>query len=344
MNRLKEAATPAAALLVTALLAAPAADTAVRAPQRAATAGTTSLVVFGGRSAAQRHDGSAAKLDATLADLATHAGKLRPGHEIEDLHALNPAARFVKSASGEPLVLVDAVTRGNPARLRDALVRLGLQRPAVFANDVGGWLPVAALGSATARTELLAMRAALMRSRAANIVATQGDFAQGSSALRSAYPGLNGAGVTVGILSDSFNCYGVYDQPGSGVPASGQQGYAPNGFASTDASVDETSGALTAKVNVLEEASCLQYGAPTLLPDADEGRAMLQIVHAVAPGASLAFYTADNSEADFASGILALAAQGAKVIADDTGYFDEPFYQDGIVAQSVDIVESEGVA
>jgi subtilisin family serine protease len=71
---------------------------------------------------------------------------------------------------------------------------------------------------------------------------------------------------------------------------------------------------------------------------------MLQIVHDVAPGASLAFYTADNSEADFANGIVALATAGAKVEADDTVYFDEPFFQDGILAQAVDQVEAQGVA
>jgi len=71
---------------------------------------------------------------------------------------------------------------------------------------------------------------------------------------------------------------------------------------------------------------------------------MLQIIHDVAPGASLAFYTATNSEADFANGITALAAAGATVIADDVGYFDEPFYQDGIVAQAIDTVEAKGVA
>jgi subtilisin family serine protease len=71
---------------------------------------------------------------------------------------------------------------------------------------------------------------------------------------------------------------------------------------------------------------------------------MLQIVHDVAPGASLSFYTAENSEADFASGIGALAKAGAKVIVDDVGYFDEPFFQDGEVAQAIDAVAAGGVA
>src|SRR6202023_2448560 len=110
-----------------------------------------------------------------------------------------------------------------------------------------------------------------------------------------------------------------------------------------------------ANVNVLQEADpqgggCMNYGAPTQQPFGDEGRAMLQIVHDVAPGASLAFYTADNGEADFAAGIGKLAAAvsaggaGARVIADDVGYFDEPFFQDGIVAQAIDAAEANGVA
>jgi subtilisin family serine protease len=78
-------------------------------------------------------------------------------------------------------------------------------------------------------------------------------------------------------------------------------------------------------------------------PFGDEGRAMLQIVHDVAPGAALAFYTAENGEADFATGIGKLATAGAKVIADDVGFFDEPFFQEGLIAQAVDAVEASGV-
>ncbi len=175
---------------------------------------------------------------------------------------------------------------------------------------------------------------------------------QHSALVRSSYSGITGTGVTVGVLSDSFDCYSVYAAPGSGVPASGNEGYAPNGF-TADYATDVSTGALPAGVTVLAEpytstpsaaGNCLAYGAPTQTPFTDEGRAMLQIVHAVAPGAALAFYTADDSEADFASGITALAAFGAKVIADDVGYFDEPFFQDGLVAQAVDTVEAGGVA
>ena len=70
---------------------------------------------------------------------------------------------------------------------------------------------------------------------------------------------------------------------------------------------------------------------------------MMQIVHDIAPGASLAFYTAFESEQDFANGILALAAAGCKVICDDVSYFDEPFFQNGVVAQAIKTVEAEGV-
>ncbi|MBV8743305.1 MAG: hypothetical protein JOZ12_16065, partial [Sinobacteraceae bacterium] len=118
------------------------------------------------------------------------------------------------------------------------------------------------------------------------------------------------------------------------------------GFLNTAAD-DASSGDLPMSVNVLsgdEKTFCMNYGAPVFLPFTDEGRAMAQIVHDVAPGAALSFYTAENSEADFAKGIVALATAGAKVIADDVGYYDEPFYQDGVVAQAIDQVNGMGVS
>src|SRR5580700_6138666 len=135
--------------------------------------------------------------------------------------------------------------------------------------------------------------------------------AQVQQALDESGLSVTGAGIKVGVLSDSFNNLG-------------------------GAAADEASGALppAADIQVLSD-----YAAN----GSDEGRAMMQIVHDIAPGASLAFYTAFNSAQDFANGILALAAAGCKVICDDVSYFDEPFFQNGVIAQAIQRVEAEGV-
>ncbi|HSY95972.1 MAG TPA: S8 family serine peptidase, partial [Steroidobacteraceae bacterium] len=341
------------ALAVLTTMAAVATVSSLRHPhlRPAAAPGTAHLLAFGSRSLQQRSTAAGAKFDGALADLSRHAARVSADRAIEDLRSLAPAVRFKQTSPGAtPLVLIDAVTRGDPERLKAALVALGLQHPAVYSNDVGGWLPVTQLDAATARDEVHAIRAAMSRTRS-GAVTSQGDFVQHSDVVRSANS-LTGAGVTVGVLSDSYDCYAVY--AANHVAAGGAAGYANNGFTAT-AATDVSTGDLPATVNVLEEAEagqggCMNYNPPIQLPFGDEGRAMLQIVHDVAPGASLAFYTAENSEADFANGIGKLAAPvasggaGATVIADDVGYFDEPFFQDGIVAQAIDAVQAQGVA
>lgn len=312
------------------------------------TPGKSLLYIAGSRSAQQqRENTSASKFDGSLAEISRHVAALRAGHEIEDLHALNPVAKFAQTASSStPLVSIDAITTGDPQKLEAALIGLGLQHAAQYSNDVGGWLPINELDAAAALDEVHAIRAAMSRARSGAIT-SQGDYAQNSDLVRS-QNALTGAGVTVGILSDSYDCYQQYQDAGNPLPG-GDQGYANNGFTAT-ATTDISTGDIPSSVNVLEEAKCQNYGAPLQLPLGDEGRAMMQIVHDVAPGAALAFYTAENSEADFASGIAKLAAPvasggaGAKIIVDDVGYFDEPFFQDGLVAEAVNTVEANGVA
>ncbi|WP_293368805.1 S8 family serine peptidase [Nevskia sp.] len=75
----------------------------------------------------------------------------------------------------------------------------------------------------------------------------------------------------------------------------------------------------------------------------DEGTAMLEIIHDMAPSARLGFATAFNGEASFAQNILDLAAAGCTIIVDDVIYLDESPWQDGPVAQSVNAVTSDGV-
>ena len=74
----------------------------------------------------------------------------------------------------------------------------------------------------------------------------------------------------------------------------------------------------------------------------DEGRAMLEQIHDIAPGASLGFASAFNGEVQFASNIQSLYSAGYKTIVDDVGYADEPAFQDGVVSQAVNTITAAG--
>ena len=356
MHRITFIRVTVSTLVLTAILGTAAATNAV-APARArsatqpqaasrsaaAAAALGRLSVYGGRSAAQLRSGVGAKLDAALAALARQSSQVRAPATLTQLRALNPAAHYaIEPTSGSAYVAVDAITRGDPAQLRAALVRLGMRHPAVYLNDVGGWLPVSAITQAATLTELHAMRASLSRTQA-GAVTSQGDYVMRADTLRSS-AGVDGTGITVGVLSDSYNCFAQY---AGKLPQTGNNGYANNGFpvsiAARIASDDISSGDLPASADILEESQCMDYD-PHFLPNGDEGRAMMQVVHDVAPGAKLAFHTATASEADFANGIQALANAGAQIIVDDVTYFDEPFFQDGLLAQAVDTVNAAGVA
>ncbi|MEM7772028.1 MAG: S8 family serine peptidase [Cyanobacteria bacterium P01_A01_bin.37] len=138
-------------------------------------------------------------------------------------------------------------------------------------------------------------------------VITEGDRAMRSDHARFNH-NLDGTGIRIGIISDSFNAFG-------------------------NSSDDVANGDLPGNSNPN------QYRQPVqVLQDdpqgIDEGRAMAQIIHDVAPGAELLFY-APTSVPDFAQGIDALVEAGADIIVDDLGFSDQPFFQDGPVSQAV---------
>lgn len=75
----------------------------------------------------------------------------------------------------------------------------------------------------------------------------------------------------------------------------------------------------------------------------DEGAAMMEIVHDLAPGAKLFFATANGSQANFANHIRTLRfTYGCDIIVDDYTYFEEAAFQDGIIASAVNDVTAEG--
>src|SRR5439155_14907288 len=78
----------------------------------------------------------------------------------------------------------------------------------------------------------------------------------------------------------------------------------------------------------------------------DEGTALLEILYDLVPEARLGFATSSGGDAAFAQSILDLADPGkggCKVVVDDTDYFSESPFQDGIIAQAVNTVTAAGV-
>jgi hypothetical protein len=167
-------------------------------------------------------------------------------------------------------------------------------------------------------------------------VVTEGDRQLEAARARNDF-GVDGSGVTVGILSDSFNQWetaptseasdvATGDLPGPGNPCGFERPvkvvtpFIPGAYPEPEEEPE----------NPAEEGSV------------DEGRGMAQIVHDIAPGANLDFASAFNGELAFAKAIRDLHAEGAQVIADDVVYFDEPFYQDGPIAAAVNEVVSQG--
>ena len=72
---------------------------------------------------------------------------------------------------------------------------------------------------------------------------------------------------------------------------------------------------------------------------------MAQIVHDLAPGAAIDFATAFSGELGFAENVAATWPRaGAKVIADDVAYLEEPFFQDGPVASAVGEAVASGAS
>ena len=148
-------------------------------------------------------------------------------------------------------------------------------------------------------------------------VTTEGDATHRAFDARTTFL-VNGSGLKIGVLSDSANFNGAL----AAAQATGD--------------MPPTCPAGPPCFTMVQDFP----GPPT---PTNEGLAMLEIVYDMAPGASLFFATADISEASFAQNILDLRnISHCDIIIDDVFYFDEPVFQDGIVAQAVTTVAQDG--
>jgi len=117
--------------------------------------------------------------------------------------------------------------------------------------------------------------------------------------------GVDGAGIKVGVISDGVDS----------LAASQMTGDLPN---------------------------VVQVGDPG---SGDEGTAILEIVHDIAPGADLAFHSGGDpiTSLGFIDAIEFFTNNGADVIVDDIGFLSEPFFQDGSVAQAAAGAVNNGI-
>jgi hypothetical protein len=118
--------------------------------------------------------------------------------------AFKPSNPLMRIIDGR--VVIDAVASDDVHALQAALEALGMQGAVAFGRIVSGWMPISAIEAMAALASLQFARAAYATTNV-GLVTSQGDQAMRAAVARATF-GVDGTGVTVGVLSDSFNCLG----------------------------------------------------------------------------------------------------------------------------------------
>ncbi len=210
---------------------------------------------------------------------------------------------------------VEIRTNGKvPKTLRKSVVSFGgsVQSFQKSAGHVHATVPTAALTALAADPSVVSIRCPSHMATSVGALTSQGYVVMGSRSV-TRQMGVNGTGVTVGVLSDS---------------------------------------ASQARIDALKASGDLNAADSVLVPyddgaggdmATDEGAAMMEIVQDMAPGATVIFATAGPTAQNFAANIEALAAAGCTIIVDDVGYSGDGPFQDDVIARGVDAVTAEGV-
>ena len=172
------------------------------------------------------------------------------------------------------------------------LARLGAEVTSLFPHDIRARVPLGAIEDLAAIPEVIYIMPAATYMTNVTNI-SEGDATHGAALARSIFPSANGTGVRVGVLSDGVDSLAALQGTGD-LPA----------------------------VTVL----------PGQAGSGNEGAAMLEIVHDLAPNAQLFFATALPNPVQFAQNIRDLRTAGCDIIIDDFTYFVETPFQNGQAA------------
>ncbi len=244
---------------------------------------------------------------------------------LAHLREVHPRAQ--SDATGRVIVEFILDGRASPAKVKADLTALGVE---VFAEAAATGGSGAAFGRLSARLPLeRAIEAARVTGVHSILLAHRPrrrvgrTTTQGLGVLKAdtvLARGFTGRGIKVGAISDSYNL---------------RQPSASADIASDDLPGPGNPAGRTNPVTVLQEAD------PADKFNADEGRALLQIVHDVAPDADLAFAASGPTPTTFANAIRSLRTDPngrCDIICEDISFSTEPFFSDGVVSQAVDDV------
>ena len=215
--------------------------------------------------------------------------------------------RLDDSMAIETYIYTSTLTPATLATLRQHGVRV-LRSDAQFAMAYAT-VPLRALADVAALPAVRWIAKPAYSMRRTGSVTSEGDTVMRADLARM-MPGVTGNGVKVGIISDSL----------------------------CDAATSSNSGDLPATITIVNgQDGCADPGAN------DEGRALAEIIHDLAPGATLLFRTGFPTSLDFIAAVRELTAAGAQVIVDDIKIASEPVFEEGPVAQAVRQAIQQGV-
>ncbi|MEA2169320.1 MAG: hypothetical protein QOF76_2620 [Solirubrobacteraceae bacterium] len=243
---------------------------------------------------------------------------------------IDPNALTIRDAEGRVLVDLTAAEGADASKLRSDAEAAGMKVQAVDADrgTIEGFIALDKARALAALPGAGTLAQSLKPSFNTGSVTSQGVAFQRVDRLPS---NINGAGITIAAQSDSYD---------------GATTTIPGDPLTIHAADDVRTGDLPGPGNPVNSQPVVVLNDDDSGDGFDEGRAMLQLIHDIAPKSKLCFASADFGLVQFAQNVVDLANKrgpcGADVLVDDVVYYDEPFFSDSVMTDAIDKVSAQG--